>query len=142
MLPFENMVADYVKETNNHVLYRVTPIFDGNNLLAKGVQIEAKSVEDNGEDILFNVFCYNSQPGVEIDYATGESKQGNASANWNNTSTTAPQNHYILNTNSKKFHNVDCSSAKTIKAESKKEFAGTREEIVAQGYSPCGICKP
>lgn len=142
MLPFENMVADYVKETNNHVLYRVTPIFDGNNLLAKGVQIEAKSVEDNGEDILFNVFCYNSQPGIEIDYATGESKQGNASANWNNTSTTVPQNHYILNTNSKKFHNVDCSSAKTIKAESKKEFVGTREEIVAQGYSPCGICKP
>ena len=61
MLPFENMVADYVKETNNHVLYRVTPLFEGDNLLAKGVQIEASSVEDNGEDILFNVFCYNSQ---------------------------------------------------------------------------------
>ena len=72
MLPFENMVADYVLETENHVMYRVTPIFDGDNLLASGVQIEAESVEDNGEGILFNVYCYNVQPGVEIDYATGE----------------------------------------------------------------------
>ena len=74
MLPFENMVADYVKETGNHVLYRVTPIFDGDNLVARGVQMEAWSVEDNGEGICFNVYCYNNQPGIEIDYATGESK--------------------------------------------------------------------
>lgn len=73
MLPFENMVADYVKETGNHVMYRVTPIFEGNNLVANGVLIEAKSVEDNGKGILFNVFCYNVQPGVTIDYATGNS---------------------------------------------------------------------
>lgn len=73
MLPFENMVADYVKETGNHVMYRVTPVFDGNNLLASGVLMEAKSVEDNGAGILFNVFCYNVQPGVTIDYATGDS---------------------------------------------------------------------
>lgn len=73
MLPFENMVADYVKETGNHVLYRVTPMFDGNNLLASGVLMEAKSVEDNGAGILFNVFCYNVQPGITIDYATGDS---------------------------------------------------------------------
>lgn len=73
MLPFENMVADYVKETGNHVLYRVTPIFEGNNLVASGVHVEAKSVEDNGEGICFNVYCYNVQPGVTIDYATGES---------------------------------------------------------------------
>lgn len=73
MLPFENMVADYVKETNNHVLYRVTPMFDGNNLVASGVLMEAKSVEDNGAGILFNVFCYNVQPGITIDYATGDS---------------------------------------------------------------------
>ena len=75
MLPFENMVADYVKETNNHVLYRVTPLFEGNNLLAKGVQIEAMSVEDKGEAISFNVFIYNIQPGITIDYSTGDSKQ-------------------------------------------------------------------
>lgn len=74
MLPFENMVADYVKETNNHVMYRVTPVFEGDNLVASGVQIEAQSVEDNGEGILFNVYCYNVQPGIEIDYVTGESQ--------------------------------------------------------------------
>ena len=80
MLPFENMVADYVLETENHVMYRVTPIFDGDNLLASGVQIEAESVEDNGEGILFNVYCYNVQPGVEIDYATGDSQLAESAA--------------------------------------------------------------
>lgn len=74
MLPFENMVADFVKETGEHVLYRVTPVFEGDDLVAKGVQMEALSVEDNGESISFNVFVYNKQPGVAIDYATGESK--------------------------------------------------------------------
>lgn len=74
MLPFENMVADYIKETGNHVLYRVTPIFDDDNLVASGVQMEAKSVEDNGEGICFNVYVYNVQPGIEIDYATGDSQ--------------------------------------------------------------------
>ena len=73
MLPFENMIADYVKETNNHVLYRVTPIYDGDDLVAKGVQMEAYSVEDDGEGVMFNVFVYNVQPGIEIDYVTGES---------------------------------------------------------------------
>ena len=73
MLPFENMVADYVEETNNHLLYRVTPVFAGDNLVASGVLMEAKSVEDNGAGILFNVYCYNVQPGVSIDYATGDS---------------------------------------------------------------------
>lgn len=75
MLPFENMVADYVKETNNHVLYRATPVFEGNNLLAKGVQMEAYSVEDGGSGICFNVFIYNVQPGIYIDYETGDSER-------------------------------------------------------------------
>ena len=74
MLLFENMVADYIRETNNHVMYRVTPIYDGNNLLASGVQMEAKSVEDNGEGVCFHVFVYNVQPGIEINYVTGESR--------------------------------------------------------------------
>ena len=74
MLPFENKVAEYIKDTGNHVLYRVTPIFKGNNLVASGVQMEAKSVEDNGKGILFNVYVYNNQPNVEINYLTGESK--------------------------------------------------------------------
>lgn len=73
MLPFENMVADYVKETGNHVLYRVTPVFREDNLLADGVQMEAFSVEDEGEGIAYNVYVYNVQPGIQIDYATGES---------------------------------------------------------------------
>ena len=93
MLPYENMVADYIKETNNHVLYRVTPVFEGNNLVATGVQMEAKSVEDNGEGIEFNVFVYNVQPGITIDYATGDSALSgeeitntSSSSNSNNTS--------------------------------------------------------
>lgn len=77
MLPFENQVADYVEETNHHVLYRVTPIFEGNNLVAKGVQMEGFSVEDRGEGVCFNVFVYNAQPGIAIDYLTGESYKSN-----------------------------------------------------------------
>lgn len=73
MLPFESMVADYIENTNNHVLYRVTPVFEKNNLLANGVIIEAYSIEDNGQGICFNVFCYNVQPGIKIDYKTGKS---------------------------------------------------------------------
>lgn len=73
MLGFENMIADYVKETGNHVLYRVTPIFVDDELVCRGVQMEALSVEDNGEGVKFNIFAYNAQPGVVIDYATGDS---------------------------------------------------------------------
>ena len=75
MLPFENKVADYIKSNkNNHVLYRVHPIFKGNNLVASGVQMEAWSVEDNGQGVCFNIYCYNVQPGIVIDYSTGESQ--------------------------------------------------------------------
>ena len=73
MLPFENMIADYVKETGNHVIYRVTPVYEGDELVARGVTMEAWSVEDEGEGICFHVYAYNNQPGVLIDYATGES---------------------------------------------------------------------
>ncbi|MCI8309132.1 MAG: hypothetical protein HFJ45_02750 [Clostridia bacterium] len=77
MLPFENEVADYIKETKNHVLYRVTPVFQDENLVASGVQMEAKSVEDKGEGIEFNVYVYNNQPGIMINYKTGESSLNN-----------------------------------------------------------------
>ncbi len=77
MLPFENLVADYVKETENHVLYRVTPVFEGDNLVASGVLMEAESVEDAGDGVEYCVYVYNIQPGVEIDYATGESHASN-----------------------------------------------------------------
>lgn len=75
MLPFENMIADYVKEKNHHVRYRVTPIFVGNELVARGVQMEAISIEDNGKAVKFNVYCFNVQPNIEIDYKTGNSRK-------------------------------------------------------------------
>lgn len=106
MLPFENMVADYIKETNNHVLYRVTPVFEGDNLLASGVLIEAKSVEDDGAGIEFNVYCYNVQPGVTIDYATGESsgpefKGSSSSSETNATNKETTTVATVVNTDSK-----------------------------------------
>lgn len=147
MLPFENMVADYVQETGNHVMYRVTPYYDGNNLLASGVQIEAMSVEDNGEDILFNVYVYNAQPGVGIDYETGDSwlEGGSVTTTEEPAQAETPQTStvtYILNINSKKFHYPDCSSVDQMNESNKQEFYGTRDEAIAQGYDPCGRCNP
>ncbi|MBQ3426786.1 MAG: DNA/RNA non-specific endonuclease [Clostridia bacterium] len=148
MLPFENMTADYVRETNNHVLYRVTPIFEKNDLLALGVQMEALSVEDNGDGIKFNVFCYNVQPGVVIDYATGDNRSDGSmavkaeptednSANYETAATT-----YILNTNTKKFHIPSCSSVKKMKDKNKREFTGSRDNVISQGFQPCQRCCP
>lgn len=161
MLPFENMVADYIQETNNHVLYRVTPIFEGNNLLANGVLMEGYSVEDKGAGVFYCVFAYNVQPGIEIDYATGESKLADgAQQEEQKTATVTPtpspepekqepvtgseasQADYILNTNTKKFHYPTCSSVNDMKEKNKQEFFGTRDETIALGYSPCGRCKP
>ena len=138
MLPFENMVADYVKETGNHVLYRVTPVFEGENLVAKGVQMEAKSVEDDGEGICFNVFCYNNQPGVVIDYATGESRADTNTAD----TTSAGAITYILNTNSHKFHNPSCARVDDIKETNRQDYTGDRDSLIAQGYEPCARCNP
>lgn len=161
MLPFENMVADYIQETDNHVLYRVTPIFEGNNLLANGVLMEGYSVEDKGAGVSYCVFAYNVQPGIEIDYATGESKLADgAQQEEQKTATVTPtpspepekqepatgseasQADYILNTNTKKFHYPTCSSVNDMKEKNKQEFFGTRDETIALGYSPCGRCKP
>lgn len=136
MLPFENMVADYIKETGNHVLYRVTPIFEGDNLVASGVQMEAKSVEDNGEGICFNVYVYNVQPGIEIDYGTGESRAATCDDTSGEVAT------YIMNRNNKKFHYEDCSSVAQMKESNKQKYTGTREDLLKQGYEPCGNCSP
>lgn len=161
MLPFENMVADYVKENGNHVMYRVTPIFEGDNLLANGVLMEGYSVEDKGAGVSYCVFAYNVQPGIEIDYATGESKLADsAQQEEQKTATVTPtpspepekqepatgsetsQADYILNTNTKKFHYPTCSSVNDMKEKNKQEFFGTRDEAISKGYSPCGRCKP
>ena len=199
MLYYEELVGDYVRSTGNHVLYRVTPLFAANDLVARGVQMEAKSVEDNGEAVQFNVFVYNVEPGVAIDYVTGESWEssetpqvtskgnatittaaaaradkaavgsgsesdadggdgGNASggskgskgngrgdgAGSNNAGNqdASEQQDYILNVKNKKFHKPDCSAASDISNANKQDFTGTRDQLIARGYSPCGICKP
>lgn len=145
MLPFENMVADYIKETGNHVLYRVTPVFAGDNLVASGVQMEAKSVEDNGDGILFNVYCFNAQPGIAIDYATGDSHQDDsvvADASKSTAASDANVQTYVLNTNTKKFHKESCNSAKSMDASNKKIYTGSRQEVINMGYEACGVCKP
>lgn len=199
MLYYEELVGDYVRSTGNHVLYRVTPLFAANDLVARGVQMEAKSVEDNGEAIQFNVFVYNVEPGVTIDYVTGESwessetpqvtskgsatittaaaaradkaaagsangskadggsssESGGGAGSESNTSDAngagsnnassqgaSEQQDYILNVKNKKFHKPDCSAASDISSANKQDFTGTRDQLIARGYSPCGICKP
>lgn len=140
MLPFEDMVADYVHETENHVMYRVTPVFEGEDLVASGVQMEAESVEDDGKGVCFNVYVYNVQPDITIDYTTGD--------NWETTEEERNLNGqkeeqtYILNKNTHKFHRPDCSGAADIKEKNREEFTGTREEVIKQGYQPCTKCKP
>ena len=144
MLPFENMVADYVDETDNHVLYRVTPVFEGDNLVASGVVMEAASVEDQGEEICFHVYVYNNQPGVDINYATGESAL--AESDKGSAAGAADQEkeeaQYILNENSKKFHLPECSGVQDMKETNKREYTGSREDLIAGGYEPCKNCKP
>ena len=168
MLPFETKVCDYVKNTGNHVLYRVTPIFDGDNLLADGVLMEAYSVEDAGEGISFCVFAYNVQPGIGIDYATGDN-WAEGSGTYQSTvasvaeETPVPQPEtdtavqitpessvsqesrettYVLNTNTKKFHYPTCSSVDDMKEKNKQTYTGSREEVINMGYVPCKRCNP
>lgn len=142
MLPFEDTVADYVKETNNHVLYRVTPIFEGNNLVASGVQMEAKSVEDDGKGVCFNIYAYNVQPGIMIDYATGESSESKDDIPNNKSNSDVSGETYIINKNTHKFHKSDCSSVSDIKPQNRKEYTGNREDLMNQGYDPCSRCNP
>lgn len=171
MLPFENRVADYVKETDGHVLYRVTPLYEGDNPVADGVQMEAWSVEDGGTGVCFNVFVYNVQPGVVIDYATGESRLaepgeemwkdtdgewnyadgGTANGHWADNlqngewkTQTQPgqEKDYVLNDNTMKFHYPDCSSVQEIKEKNKREVTADRNRLLEQGYLPCKNCSP
>lgn len=145
MLPFENMISDYVKETDNHVLYRVTPIFVGDDLVCRGVEMEAYSVEDNGEGTSFHVFVYNIQPGIEIDYATGDSWVANSMADIVDDTEEHAQyatTLYVINAKTRKFHFPDCDSVGKISKQNKKERETDRAELIAEGYTPCGSCKP
>ena len=169
MLPFENRVSEYVSKTGNHVLYRSTPYYEGEDLIAHGVLLEAFSVEDNGVGICFNVFCFNVQPGIYIDYATGESKldfttaegsteNGESTGKTDTTSNSFDESNgnsfqpetgdigtnvtYILNKNTMKFHYPYCDSVAQIKNKNKILFYGSRDEAIELGYAPCGACKP
>lgn len=139
MLPFENEVTEYIKNTNNHVMYRVTPIFEGDNLLADGVQMEGYSVEDKGESISFNVFCYNVQPGVNINYATGDNS---ASEEYTTMTDEDITNTFIVNLNTKKFHKPNCSSISQMSEKNKKQYKGKRSSLINNGYEPCKSCNP
>ncbi len=170
MLPFENAVADYVHATDNHVLMRVTPIFEGDEPVARGVQMQAESLEDGGDGVSFNVFCYNVQPGVTIDYATGdnhldenaaapsdasdgegdEGAENDAREDGSDKGESADANasdsknaqEYVLNTNTGKFHEPSCSSVKQMKNKNRQDVKDTRENIINQGYEPCKRCNP
>ncbi len=169
MLPFENAVADYVDATGTHVLMAVTPIFEGSELVARGVHMMAESVEDGGEGVAFNVFCYNVQPGVVIDYGTGESmleedatplpdvsgaesapdtaSEGAGAGEASEKGATGSAEgkgttEYVLNTNSKKFHLPSCSSVDQMSPKNREDVEDTRENLIAKGYDPCKRCNP
>ena len=144
MLPFEDEVADYVKETGNRVLYRVTPVYEGDDLVARGVVMEAYSVEDSGEGVSFNVFVYNVQPGIVIDYATGDSQRADTSMPVDDDKPALEQSDqlYVLNNSTKKFHLPECASADKIKSENREETKTSRKSLMSMGYEPCGNCNP
>lgn len=136
--------SQYIRETDNHVAYRITPVYDSNNLVCNGVIMEAWSIEDNGDGICFNVLVHNVQPGIQIDYATGKSwLTGETPPETTNpTPDTGNNTTYILNTSSKKIHKPTCTYATTMKEENKAEYNGYIQELINQGYTTCGTCKP
>ena len=184
MLGIENRVYWYVKDTGNHVLYRVTPRYIGSDLLAVGVQMEAYSVEDRGKRLSLNMFCFNVQPGVLIDYKTGDNwldpnyETSRSILTDSDSETVGARSHeespsdtqdpasitpsgekdtnskenepyvpdekvtYIINMNTGRFHLPGCQSVQDMKDKNRKEFFGTREELMEAGYKPCGRCNP
>ncbi len=146
MLTFEDMVADYVKETGNHVMYRATPIFEGDNLVASGVLMEGWSVEDDGDGICFCIYAYNAQPYVEIDYATGDSWLSGEEPPENNGGTSggnssggegAQGSTYCVNTSTDKYHLPSCTYATGNNVQTRE---ATAEELEAEGYVACKVC--
>ena len=152
MLPYENEVAEYIRETGNHVMYRVTPEFVGNELVCRGVLMEAYSVEDKGEGIEFAEFVYNVQPGIVIDYKTGDSHPASGKDIKDNTAVQksiarhekkeSKQHTYVINTRSGVFHKPSCESVEAMSARNKKAVKSSRADMVRQGYKPCKICNP
>ena len=138
MLPFEEQVAKYIDETGNHVVYEVTPVFEGKNMVCSGVHMQAESVEDRGRGVSYNVFCFNVSPGHTINYKTGAMTVSDEQA----VSRSAFKRTYVLNTSSMKFHYPSCSSVGTIAEHNKEVVESTRIELMEQGYEPCGSCEP
>ncbi len=138
MLQYEDRVADYVNNTGNHVLYRVTPLFIDNELVARGVLMEAESVEDTG--LCFCVWCYNVQPGIEIDYLTGDSRVAENPVDFN--AQTGVKVDLVLNTHTMRAHLTTCSSVQDIKPSNRMDYHGTIEDVQNMGYIPCGNCHP
>ena len=134
MLPFENMIASYVKETGNHVMYRVTPVFSGEEALARGVLMEAISVEDGGDGICFCIFAYNAQPYITINYMTGENR---VDENY-----VQPEGDYVLNIKTKKFHFPLCKYAVSISESNVEYFHGSKQYLLDRGFTACGVCRP
>lgn len=159
MEPFESEVAEYLRSTGNHVMYRVTPVFKGDEELARGVHMEAMSVEDGGSGISFNIYCYNVQPKIQLDYKTGESKStisgdanGYRTQRNGKTYSTKPiksasgkkstGTKYIVNTNTRKFHKPDCYSVKRMSEANTLKTNESRDKLISEGYAPCGNCHP
>ncbi len=151
MLPFENEVADHVRRTGHHVLYRATPIFLGDDLVCQGVEMEAFCVEDNGvageRGISFHIFAYNVQPGIEIDYTTGDSWAAEDAVPESvdvvpEDETDSGVREYALNINSMKFHYPDCDSVGQANPKNIKYWTCSRDDLIEDGYSPCGVCQP
>ena len=153
MLPFENEVAEYIETTENHVMYRVTPIYSGTELVARGVLMEAYSVEDDGRGVCFCIYAYNVQPGVTIDYLTGinvangeplpETEKAPADDGENaDNGDGGTEILYVLNIKSKKFHYPDKNCSDSIKPENREEITTTREKLIEDGYDACGSCNP
>ena len=135
MLPWENRIADYVRSTGNHVMYRVTPLYQGQELLARALLMEGWSVEDGGAGICFCIVAHNVQPGVRIDYATGASSGGAAIVE-------QQEEGYIVNISSHKFHRPHCSSVSRMKPSNRKAYKGPRERLIHGGFVPCKMCNP
>ena len=150
---FENMVADYIEETGNHVLYRVTPIFKGKELVARGVLMEGISIEDQGKGIQYNVYCYNNQPGIKINYATGTSSgNGSTSTSTSSTAKSAQSSKgketsttkgavYVYSAKATKFHVKGCRYVKQISAANLRQET-SRKKLIQAGYEPCKVCHP
>ncbi|WP_417134396.1 DNA/RNA non-specific endonuclease [Rubneribacter badeniensis] len=136
MIPLEDEVADHIERTGGHVLYRATPVFEGDELVAREVVVEAVSVEDGGAGVSFRAVLENVQDGVDIDYSDGSSRASGARDE-------APGGGpYVLNTSSKKIHRPRCEAVEDMTARNREESSATLEELAGEGYSPCGTCDP